>query len=86
MGEIKYVLKCLLFTIVILLALQIKVGNRTLESIGSQWMRDSQAGIYLQNVGAGGALALKNLATTIKEEAKELGSSLSESINAKAEK
>lgn len=86
MGELKYVIKCLLFTIVILLALQIKVGNRTLESIGSQWMRDSQVGNYLQNVGEGGALVLKNLATLIKEKAKEFGSSLSENLNAKAEK
>lgn len=67
MSEFFYCLKCLLFTVVIVIAMQLKIGSRSIESLSYEWMRYSKVSVYIQSVAAGGALAIKNLTTKVKD-------------------
>lgn len=67
MSEFFYCLKCLLFTVVIVIAMQLKIGSRSIESLSYEWMRYSNVSVYIQSVAAGGALAIKNLTTKVKD-------------------
>lgn len=67
MNEFIYSLKCLFFTIILIIAMQLKIGGRTIESMSYEWLRYSKVSVYIQSVAAGGALAIKNLTTKVKD-------------------
>jgi ABC-type sulfate transport system permease component len=66
MSELMFVLKSFIITVVLIVALQVKVGNSSLESYSQWWLQKSSVSIYIQSVAAGGALALKNLVFGVK--------------------
>lgn len=66
MSELMFVLKSFIITVVLVVAMQVKVGNSSLESYSQWWLQKSSVSIYIQSVAAGGALALKNLVTGVK--------------------
>lgn len=66
MSELFFVLKCLVWTAILTVALQIKVGGMSLEARAENWLERSEASIYVQSVAAGGALAISNFAHSVK--------------------
>jgi len=66
MSELVFVLKSFIIAAVLIVAMQVKVGNSSLESYSQWWLQKSSFSLYIQSVAAGGALALKNLATGVK--------------------
>ncbi len=67
MSELFYSFKCLFFTVVLVIAMQLKIDGRTIENVSYEWMRYSKVSIYIQSVAAGGVLAIKNLTTKVKD-------------------
>lgn len=67
MDELKFVMKCLLLTMILVVLMQVKVGASSIETYSFQWLRTSSTSQYLQSVAAGGAMALRNLGETIKQ-------------------
>lgn len=66
MSELIFVLKSLIITVVLIVAMQVKIGNSSLESYSQWWIQKSSVSIYVQSVAAGGAMALKNLFSSVK--------------------
>ena len=64
MDEVKFVIKTLFVSIIVLFALQIKVGNSTVETQALEWIETSSTTRYLQNVAAGAVLAIRNAGKT----------------------
>ncbi len=67
MNELFFVLKCLVFTAVVVIFMQLKVGGTTIEGRTYRWLQRSGVSVYLQSVAAGGALAIKNLSVAVKD-------------------
>lgn len=86
MSELIYSLKCLFFTVILVAAMQLKVGGRSLESISYEWMRYSKVSIYIQSVAAGGVLAIKNLTTKVKDGVAGTADSFKEGAEAQAQR
>lgn len=61
-----FVVKSFIITVVLVVAMQVKVGNSSLESYSQWWLQKSSVSIYVQSVAAGGALALRNLYYNVK--------------------
>ncbi len=61
MSELMFVLKSFLLTVIFVIALQVKVGNSSLEQHSQRWLQKSSVSLYVQSVASGGALALRNL-------------------------
>ena len=61
MDEIKFVLKSLFITLIVLMLMQIKIGSSTIETETLHWIETSSVTRYLQNVSAGAVLALRNV-------------------------
>lgn len=66
MTEIKFVGKTLLLTIVIVVILQIQMGDRTLESRAIQFVQSSQVVEPLNAAARGAVKAVRDLTATIK--------------------
>jgi len=66
MSELMFVVKSFIITVVLVVAMQVKVGNSSLEAYSQSWLQKSSVSIYVQSVAAGGALALRNLFFTVK--------------------
>ena len=66
MSEFMFVVKSLILTLVLVVFMQVKVGDGSLESYSQWWLQKSSVSIYVQSVAAGGALALKNLFFSVK--------------------
>jgi ABC-type sulfate transport system permease component len=66
MSELFFVLKSFLLTVILVVAMQVKVGNYSLEQYSQWWLQKSSVSTYVQSVAAGGALALKNLFFSVK--------------------
>lgn len=66
MSELLFVLKSFLLTVTLVVAMQVKVGNSSLEQYSQWWLQKSSVSIYVQSVAAGGALALRNLFFSVK--------------------
>jgi len=66
MSELVFVLKSFIIAAVLIVAMQVKVGNSSLESYSQWWLQKSSFSLYIQSVAAGGAFALKNLAHGVK--------------------
>jgi hypothetical protein len=67
MSEFLFVLKCLVFTAVLVIMMQLKVGGVTIEDYSYHWLRKSTVSQYIQSAAAGGAMALRNLSHSVKE-------------------
>lgn len=67
MEELKFVLKCFLFTALLVVLSQVKIGGASIEAYSFHWLRQSTVSQYIQSVAAGGAMALRNLGTTVKD-------------------
>lgn len=65
MGEVKFVLKCLLVTCLIIVAMQIRIGHRSVESYAFNWLRYSEISKQVQGVAAGGVMALRRLINSV---------------------
>lgn len=66
MSELFFVVKSLFLTVILVVAMQVKVGEASLEQYSQHWLQKSSVSIYIQSVAAGGALALKNLFFNVK--------------------
>lgn len=66
MSEFIFVVKSLILTVLLVVFMQVKVGNSSLEGYSQAWLQRSSVSIYIQSVAAGGALALKNLFFSVK--------------------
>ena len=56
MEELKFVLKCFLFTALLVVLMQVKVGGASIEAYSFHWLRKSTVSQYIQSVAAGGAM------------------------------
>ena len=66
MSEFFFVMKSLVLAVLIVVFMQAKVGDSSLEGYSQAWLQRSSVSIYIQSVAAGGALALKNLFFSVK--------------------
>jgi hypothetical protein len=66
MSELMFVIKSLVITAVLTMFMQVRVGNSSLEQQSQWFLQRSPASVYVQSVAAGGALALRNLFTSVK--------------------
>ncbi|MBO9666582.1 MAG: hypothetical protein J7501_07175 [Bdellovibrio sp.] len=67
MEEFKFVLKTLVFTMLLIVLAQVKVGGNSIESYTFRWLQRSTVSQYIQSAAAGGAMALRNLAGHVKD-------------------
>jgi hypothetical protein len=67
MEELKFVLKCFFFTMILIVLMQVKIGGAPIEGYCYRWLQRSTVSQYIQSVAAGGAMALRNLGHTVKE-------------------
>lgn len=67
MEELKFVFKCLCFSALLIVLMQVKIGGASVESHSFQWLRTSTVSQYIQSAAAGGAMALRNLGQSVKE-------------------
>lgn len=66
MEELKFVVKCLVFTMLFVVLMQVKVGRTSIENYSFHWLRTSTVSQYIQSAAAGGAMALRNLGVSLK--------------------
>jgi hypothetical protein len=59
MSEIINTIKTFIATIIIIMLLQIKVGDRTIENISYNWIQKSSVTGWLQGVAAGGVIVIQ---------------------------
>lgn len=75
MAEVKFCLKTLVAAILIVLCLQVKVGNQTAEQHIQTWIETSPLVAHVEKVAAGGALAVRNATKSVSQMAnKAMGS------------
>jgi hypothetical protein len=67
MDELKFVLKCLAFTALLVVLMQVKVRGYSVEAYSFHWLRTSKVSHYMQSVAAGGAMAVRSLGHTVKD-------------------
>lgn len=67
MEELKFVVKCFVFTMLLIVVMQIKVGGYSIEAHSFHWLRKSTISQYIQSAAAGGAMALRNLGLSVKD-------------------
>lgn len=67
MEELKFIIKCYLFTALLVVLMQVKVGGTSIETYAFRWLRTSTTSQYIQSAAAGGAMALRNLGSGLKE-------------------
>lgn len=66
MEEFKFVMKCFVFTVVLVVLMQVRVGGHSIEAYTFHWLRKSAVSQYVQSAAAGGVMALRNLGGTLK--------------------
>lgn len=67
MEELRFVVKCLMFTMLLVVLMQVKMGGSTIEARTFSWLRTSSVSQYIQAAAAGGAMALRSLGSTVKD-------------------
>lgn len=67
MSEFFFVIKCLVFTALFIVMMQVKIGGASLEYRAQVFLEKSEVALYVQSAAAGGALALKNLFSSVKD-------------------
>jgi hypothetical protein len=60
MGEIKFALKCLAATALLIMLSQVKVGNSSIEDYAQNWLRSSKVAQFVQNAARGGARLIQD--------------------------
>lgn len=78
MSEVFFVLKTLMITAAVTMLMQVHVGGASIEERANRWLIGSETAIWIQGAAAGGALAAKNLADSVKRGIDGTSSSLSE--------
>lgn len=86
MSEWIFVIKSLAITAALLVLMQVKIGGHSIETYSEYYLTRSTASIYVQSVAAGGALALKNLAFSLKSSISGTVDSYRQGANAQAQK
>lgn len=67
MEELKFVIKSFLFTAILIVFMQVKVGGASIETHSFRWLQRSTVSQYIQSAAAGGAMALRNLGQSLRE-------------------
>ena len=67
MPEVMFVLKSMAIAIVLMIGLQVKIGNTSLESSLQNWIRTSSISNYVHGVSSGAVLAIRNAAQVTKD-------------------
>lgn len=60
MGEVVFILKSLVLTVLLMMFLQVKVGSTSIEQQTEQWLQTSQISLYMQKVASGAVLFIRN--------------------------
>lgn len=60
MTDFFFVIKCLVFTVILVFAMQIKIGNETIESQSMTWLHESSAVHSLQLVADGAIKSVRH--------------------------
>lgn len=60
MPEIAFVIKSIFIAVLVMIGLQYKIGNTTLEQRAHAWIQTSSTALYLQQVASGAVLAIRN--------------------------
>lgn len=55
MDEVKFALKCLLVSALLVIFSQVRIGSNTIEQNVQEWLRGSKTAQFLQNSAMGGA-------------------------------
>lgn len=84
MEALKFVIKCLAFTMLLVVLMQVKVGPSSVETYSLRWLQSSTASQYIQSVAAGGAMALRNLGSSLKDGIKSTVDGFQEGAHEKA--
>lgn len=84
MEEFKFVIKSLLFTMLLVVLMQVKVGTASIETHSFRWLQRSSVSQYIQSAAAGGAMALRNLGRSLKESATNTVNGFQEGAHEKA--
>lgn len=67
MSELFFVIKSFIISIVLIMFLQVKLGNTTVENHTFSWIHGSAIGKHLAKVAEGGTLVIKNGITSITQ-------------------
>lgn len=67
MEELKFVMKCLFFTALVTIFMQVKIGSQSIENHTYRWLQSSKVSQYLQSTAAGGAMALRSFGLSLKD-------------------
>lgn len=70
MTEFIFVVKCLLVTAILTMALQLEWQGVTIETKAERFLEESPAIAWIQSAASGGALALQNSTILIREKAR----------------
>ena len=81
MGETITVIKTFLFTLLILMMMQVKIGGYTIEARLHHFVTRSAPAVYIQTAAAGGVLAIRNLAVSVKNSVSEMADSYKQGAN-----
>ncbi len=84
MEAFKFVLKCLVFTMLLIVLMQVKVGTSSIEIHSLRWLQHSSVSQYIQSAAAGGAMALRNLGYSIRDAARNTAAGFNEGAHEKA--
>jgi hypothetical protein len=85
-GDLIYIMKCSLLSILFIGVLQIKVENVTLESRLTTWFYQSSLPKHIQTAAAGGALAIENAYKYSKENLNSLFQSAKSAAASRSER
>lgn len=84
MEELKFVLKCFVFTSLLIVLMQVKVGGSSIEDYSFNWLQRSTVSQYIQSAAAGGAMAIRSLGKTLKDGVENTVSGYQEGAHQKA--
>ncbi len=84
MEELKFVIKSLVFTMLLVIVMQVRVGQATIESHTFKWLRQSTVSQYIQSAAAGGAMGLRRLGISLKQSVSSTWSGMQEGAHEKA--
>jgi hypothetical protein len=71
MSEFMFVVKCFVFTAILVVMMQLRVGGSTIEAHSFHWLRRSSVSQYIQSVAAGGAMAIRSAGNSVRDAASE---------------
>lgn len=84
MEDLKFVLKCFAFTAVLVILMQVRVSGHSIEAYTFHWLRKSTVSQYIQGAAAGGAMALRNLGSSVKSSVTQAANGFNEGSSERA--